>query len=1148
MSGSALNSRGDRADDREQDVEPRREPAQEPARGLRPDMPWLVAAWPGRLTRAADAGPRGDERMGDLDRLRGVLQGMDGTGAPLPDGLSAKMSRLLGADLAAVRLHVTGPASEAAAELGARAFTHGAHIAFAPGAYDPSSAATEHVLAHELVHVVQNQRAGGQAMQLAARMDIGPSGSAIEREAEAGAHAITAGETFGVATHGTLPALSMFSNNEPTPNATPNANASTATPTPGASANPNPNAATPTPTPNPNAATATPTPNATTPNPNAATPTPNASTGSQQQPGATATPAPTATPTPDAPGAKPGGATEGPLTLDSRIAEILEQRADPKLKADYAKGIGQLQVLRLQALQYGFQKSGFGNTLFQTLVFPTEAVSAHWGQIYSQNVYRSGQGLFSLDGLQATIEGLRGGLHILGDLAAIISAWAGMVAIVAALIALIGSETGVLAVVGGAIAAIADAVSIIAGLIKILLDCIDLILGVLQMLILVIRARCSKDPNERARFAQLLHKEANDLATNVVGIVTQVAVLAVTAGVGAGMSKGFSKIATREFGESFAEEFGKLVNPKIVFKGGLDGIAEKFGTQQVGKRVKVAGSEDGKVVGVATEDVLGIQVLKRNAAGNSVTKERQIIKFTTKNQMNGARVARIDRALHKLGAMDFTAVPGFGLHVQTIMVAAKAPDPTALARPNQGHQLRVPEKPGEGGGPLTTVAMWPSQIEAFSNARAPLPGAIEYMEDQYKNAKEQAGPELAAKVDAKLKEVSERSKKSSAVAKDVGADAKEGQTNAAKGQQTAAQGAGAKDKAGQTQGQMDAQTKKADAAGQTMKPPQPRDGLLGKIYNATIGRVGSWISGAQNWLKNMIGKFVMWAAGFNKEDLDLAGIENDMRTDATKDKASEQQASDTAAKDDPTQKAVYELMAGQNTEQQQAIQGMAEAKSFLEALEHADEVMKEAIENGNHYMEEVAPILQHELDTQTQGKGIDAAYISPITSYADAFESSIGTDTLGPLAQGQANDELAQMKAMFPGLDTGAGSAKITTICSGYATARTQLANDAKGQADKMKMQMQAFVGTTDYAGVNANASALDDLVVKFDDQDNALGDELYKDLNAVINAYVAAIMKADADAASTPDNQGGNPDLGAPTPDPGAPPMQPKADGGTTP
>ena len=59
-----------------------------------------------------------------------------------------------------MRIH-TGAGTEAAAtRLGARAFTHGSDVAFAPGEYAPQSERGRRLLAHELVHVVQqSQRA-----------------------------------------------------------------------------------------------------------------------------------------------------------------------------------------------------------------------------------------------------------------------------------------------------------------------------------------------------------------------------------------------------------------------------------------------------------------------------------------------------------------------------------------------------------------------------------------------------------------------------------------------------------------------------------------------------------------------------------------------------------------------------------------------------------------------------------------------------------------------------------------------------------------------------------------------------------------------------------------------------------------------------
>ncbi len=76
-------------------------------------------------------------------------------GFPLPREVQAKLESALGSSFGDVRVHV-GP--EAAA-IGAIAFTWGSDIHFAPGQYNPHTQQGQMLLAHELVHVVQ-QRAG----------------------------------------------------------------------------------------------------------------------------------------------------------------------------------------------------------------------------------------------------------------------------------------------------------------------------------------------------------------------------------------------------------------------------------------------------------------------------------------------------------------------------------------------------------------------------------------------------------------------------------------------------------------------------------------------------------------------------------------------------------------------------------------------------------------------------------------------------------------------------------------------------------------------------------------------------------------------------------------------------------------------------
>lgn len=85
----------------------------------------------------------------------------------LPNVLKNNFENAFHADFSAVRLHLDTRAQQAAYELGARAFTAGAHIYFAVGQFQPDSLDGQALIAHELAHTLQQVGRASQNGQLA---------------------------------------------------------------------------------------------------------------------------------------------------------------------------------------------------------------------------------------------------------------------------------------------------------------------------------------------------------------------------------------------------------------------------------------------------------------------------------------------------------------------------------------------------------------------------------------------------------------------------------------------------------------------------------------------------------------------------------------------------------------------------------------------------------------------------------------------------------------------------------------------------------------------------------------------------------------------------------------------------------------------
>jgi hypothetical protein len=81
-----------------------------------------------------------------------------GAGSPLPSASRAFFESRFGHDFASVRIHSDSEAARLAENFDARAFTLGRHIVFGPGEYSTETREGSRLLAHELVHVTQQQR------------------------------------------------------------------------------------------------------------------------------------------------------------------------------------------------------------------------------------------------------------------------------------------------------------------------------------------------------------------------------------------------------------------------------------------------------------------------------------------------------------------------------------------------------------------------------------------------------------------------------------------------------------------------------------------------------------------------------------------------------------------------------------------------------------------------------------------------------------------------------------------------------------------------------------------------------------------------------------------------------------------------------
>jgi hypothetical protein len=121
-------------------------------------------------------------------------------GRPPPSDVQVVLERAFRADLSAVRIHADSRAGCLAQALRADAFTCGADIYFAPGAYEPRTTAGMWLLAHEVAHALQQSRGPVEGFTVGG-CRLGAPGDLWEREADVCAAMVVAGRRAATPIH-----------------------------------------------------------------------------------------------------------------------------------------------------------------------------------------------------------------------------------------------------------------------------------------------------------------------------------------------------------------------------------------------------------------------------------------------------------------------------------------------------------------------------------------------------------------------------------------------------------------------------------------------------------------------------------------------------------------------------------------------------------------------------------------------------------------------------------------------------------------------------------------------------------------------------------------------------------------------------------
>ncbi|MCA9986374.1 MAG: DUF4157 domain-containing protein [Anaerolineales bacterium] len=130
----------------------------------------------------------GGEGASELDdETSSAINNRRGQGGQLDEGMAAKAGAAMGQDFSNVNVHTDSQADNLSRAVNAKAFTVGNDVFFKQGEYSPSTASGQHLIAHELTHVVQQ---GASTPNVQGKMTVNDPNDAFEKEADSVADSV----------------------------------------------------------------------------------------------------------------------------------------------------------------------------------------------------------------------------------------------------------------------------------------------------------------------------------------------------------------------------------------------------------------------------------------------------------------------------------------------------------------------------------------------------------------------------------------------------------------------------------------------------------------------------------------------------------------------------------------------------------------------------------------------------------------------------------------------------------------------------------------------------------------------------------------------------------------------------------------------